>query len=739
MALQAGDKFIGALGASGQRLSVLDGGDSATKLGTCNCSGGELRNVIIEDFAMPVQQGPTGSNLTDWLFDNIESRFNASDGLQLQDDSVLRNSYMHHNTEIGIGGQGDNILIENNEIAFNGEATASGRDGGSKWVNTVNMTARGNYVHDNEGPGLWTDGSNPGALYEDNLVEGNTGAGIFHELGGTALIQNNTVRCNAGAGEIYIANSRGTAAAPIIVRNNTVGQHCNPNVASLAAKDDPNRSLRLGYVRFENNQVTAENRLAGVFGTSPITAPGIEFVSNDYFSDLYGTGGTGWRTSETNLTWAQWQALGYDVTGTRQPASSALFASAILSTSEVPETVPHPGINGDNGYVIGVTNLDTRTLLWRAPYLYDTPYADFTGWLPGDRVGYGCGYGFLEYNGEIVGRFTFRAIPDAASYMRINDSYMEEGVRYYDGSLTPPGTVQVPAFECPEVSESYAPSTADERPVVVFWQEDQALEIRDYRTTDAAPGVTFRVAAEIREPFQVTSSVSGTHTVNSRVSVVAMDGGVPVAVVYYDALGSGSMFPPVEAEEGPNPDDCNLVVSMSQGRQVYAGQPGGMPPVSPLEALTGEQWMFAGSGGKKLNWWTDPNHWTSLGTMHRCAPDAEIDRVVFIFDPEFSGQPSDDGTTMRNHLNQVLAITAARYPAAETDLVMLVGAEGHVSCSPVVKAAQTHANRIDQLTLPEAGIDIDIPCSEYSDTTGHLNTAGAINANGQLGAFYSGG
>jgi hypothetical protein len=56
-----------------------------------------------------------------------------------------------------------------------------------------------------------------------------------------------------------------------------------------------------------------------------------------------------------------------------------------------------------------------------------------------------------------------------------------------------------------------------------------------------------------------------------------------------------------------------------------------------------------------------------------------------------------------------------------------------------VKAAQTHANRIDQLTLPEAGIDIDIPCSEYSDTTGHLNTAGAINANGQLGAFYSGG
>jgi hypothetical protein len=425
----------------------------------------------------------------------------------------------------------------------------------------------------------------------------------------------------------------------------------------------------------------------------------------------------------------------------------ALTVSISAGAAEIPPTIPHPGINGVNGYIIGVTNLDTRTQLWRAPYLYDTPYIENTGWLAGDRIAYGCAYGFLQHNGEIVGRFTFRAIPDAASYMRVNDTYMDEGgneipgpeqERYYDGSLNPTG-LQAPAFECPAVSESYVPSSADERPVVVFWQGDQALEIRDYRTTVAAPGVTFDLVAEIREPFQVSSSVSGTHTVNSRISVVAMDGGVPVAVVYYDALGSGSMFPPVEVEEGPNPDDCNLVVSMSQGRQVYAGQPGGMPPVSPLEALTGEQWMFAGSGGKKLNWWTDPAHWTSLGTLHRCGLDSEIDRVVFIFDPDLSGFPSDDGTTMRNHLNQVLAITAARYPAAETDLVMLVGAEGHVSCSPIVKAAQTHANRIGQLTLPEAGPDLDVPCSQYSDTIGHLNSAGAVNANGQLGAAYLGG
>lgn len=323
VALQSGDKLVGTLGASGERLTILDGGDSATKVGTCSCSGGEFRNVIIEDFAMAVQQGPTGPNLTDWLFENIESRFNASDGIHVQDGSIVRGGYFHHNVEIGVGGQGDNATVENAEIAFNGTATASGRDGGSKWVNTINLTVRGNWVHDNLGPGLWTDGAvNDGVVFENNLVEDNAGAGIFHELGKTALIQGNTVRCNAGAGEIYISNSRGTPSAPILVRDNIVGPHCNPSVAPLAAKDDPNRSPRLGYVRFENNQVTDEDTLSGVFGTNPIVAPGIEFVSNDYFSDLYGTSGNGWRWGDTSLSWAAWQGLGFDLSGTRQPATA---------------------------------------------------------------------------------------------------------------------------------------------------------------------------------------------------------------------------------------------------------------------------------------------------------------------------------------------------------------------------------------------------------------------------------
>lgn len=413
-------------------------------------------------------------------------------------------------------------------------------------------------------------------------------------------------------------------------------------------------------------------------------------------------------------------------------ATALLLLPAIAFSAEVPPTIPHPGINGENGYRIGLTNLDTRVLLWQAPYLYETPYIPNSGWLAGDRVAYGCAYGFLQHNGEIIGRFTFRAIPDAASYMRVNDTYMEEGVRYYDGSPTPPGTVQVPALECPAVSESYAPSTADERPKVVFWHGDEAVEIRDYLSVVAAPGVTFDLVSEIREPFTVTSSTSGTHTVNSRVTVVAMDNGIPVIVVYYDALGEGSMFPTDVPPTGP---ECNAIISMSQGAQVYSGSQAGAADAneSELEALTGDEWMLLFKSGKVLRQWTDPAMWNTLGVRSRCGTDAEIDNVLFIFDPKLSSFTSD--------LNKVIDIMESRYPNADISVSLLVGSVGHVTCTVggrTVAAAQTHASNIAKMTMPEAGPDLDVPCSGYADRIGHLNNSGATSAQSQVAGYYNG-
>lgn len=167
--------------------------------------------------------------------------------------------------------------------------------------------------------------------------------------------------------------------------------------------------------------------------------------------------------------------------------------------------------------------------------------------------------------------------------------------------------------------------------------------------------------------------------------------------------------------------DCNAVVSMSQGAQVYYGSANQSVEPSELETMTGEEWMLLLAGGKALKWWTTPSNWNGLVERHRCGPNSEIDRVVFIFDP-FGSDMSGLAT--------VEQIVADRYPAAEFVPVLLVGAVGHSGCN--VRAATTHAANIAAVPQP----DLDIPCSGYADQIGHLTDAGAAAAQSQLGAYF---
>lgn len=228
-------------------------------------------------------------------------------------------------------------------------------------------------------------------------------------------------------------------------------------------------------------------------------------------------------------------------TTTQPPPTTTAPTTTTTQPNDVPDTIPHPGINGRNGFLFGVTNRDTPELLWRAPYLHEVPYALESGWLAGDRVGYGCAYTFLQHLGKITHRVTFRAIPGFPNpYIQINDTYMNEGERYYDGSPTPPGTIQVAPLECPAVAESYETiQVPDERPNIVLW-DGEAVELRDYRTITPAPGVTFDVVDEIHIPFTVHSSTSGDHTVYHRITVIAREDGVPIVVLYYDAIVVGA-------------------------------------------------------------------------------------------------------------------------------------------------------------------------------------------------------
>ena len=174
-------------------------------------SGGDPDNVrivgcVIERYAPPAQMGAilagghaASDGTSGWIVDSTEVRNNANLGIRLGARMKVRWSYVHHNGQLGIGGTGDDILIEGNEIAYNNPSNLGDLNfeaGGTKFVLTNRLVVRNNFVHHNTGPGLWTDIDNDATLFEGNLVEDNLREGIVTEISYSAIIRNNTVRRN---------------------------------------------------------------------------------------------------------------------------------------------------------------------------------------------------------------------------------------------------------------------------------------------------------------------------------------------------------------------------------------------------------------------------------------------------------------------------------------------------------------------------------------------------------------
>ncbi|MCC8936851.1 right-handed parallel beta-helix repeat-containing protein [Bradyrhizobium sp. Arg68] len=177
-----------------------------------------VQNLVIEKYDPQIQDGAINGD-RGWIIRDNEIRLNYAVGATAHDGSQFIGNYVHDNGQMGLGGYGNNILVQGNELASNG--FWSGIDpmweaGGFKFADTDNLVARANYSHDNNGAGLWTDISNIHTLYEDNLVVHNTINGISHEISYDAIIRNNTLIGNGYAdprgwgwgSEINIQNSK---------------------------------------------------------------------------------------------------------------------------------------------------------------------------------------------------------------------------------------------------------------------------------------------------------------------------------------------------------------------------------------------------------------------------------------------------------------------------------------------------------------------------------------------------
>lgn len=298
--------------------AVLDGGgvETAAFYGTADnvtIEGCEVRN-----YANRAQRGAIRADGNRWVIVDNEVHHNWGVGIEV--DGVghyVGGNNVHHQHQLGLAASGVDIVIEANEIAWNNfevDFNWGWEAGGTKFWATDGLVVRGNYSHDNHGPGLWDDYNNINVLYEGNLVEDNYGPGIFHEIGYAAVIRNNEVRGNGfghaawlwGAG-IVIASSTDTEVYGNIVEGNFNGISLveQDRNESVDWTDDPAEVVTW---RTERNVVhgnlVIDSGLSGAVADNGWTEV---FDRNEFYGNIY-EGDVGWSWGGI-VSWDEWVAI----------------------------------------------------------------------------------------------------------------------------------------------------------------------------------------------------------------------------------------------------------------------------------------------------------------------------------------------------------------------------------------------------------------------------------------------
>jgi hypothetical protein len=128
------------------------------------------------------------------------------------------------------------------------------------------------------------------------------------------------------------------------------------------------------------------------------------------------------------------------------------------------------GVQDGKDHIEARPYMDRATKLWFGKFNYPAPLLTPTldapaTWLSGDRIGYTCLYDFAAYRDWLVARATYSSIggPNHGG-AKINEAYMEEGFRHYDGTFDGPGGVQQFDDECKRVPDGNGVTTAGPPP-----------------------------------------------------------------------------------------------------------------------------------------------------------------------------------------------------------------------------------------------------------------------------------
>ncbi|MFB3922022.1 MAG: right-handed parallel beta-helix repeat-containing protein [Terriglobia bacterium] len=165
-----------------------------------SATGVVISLLTIEKYASGMDEGAihgrkgTGTPSQHWTVKWNDIRLNHGMGLRIGDYMWVHHNKIYKNGQLGMGGTGKSVVVQSNEVWLNNLAGfAWNRAGGTKFVKCYNLKVQYNYVHHNNGPGLWTDIENDYVLYEHNHTTRNVIAGIFHEISYHATIRYNYI------------------------------------------------------------------------------------------------------------------------------------------------------------------------------------------------------------------------------------------------------------------------------------------------------------------------------------------------------------------------------------------------------------------------------------------------------------------------------------------------------------------------------------------------------------------
>ena len=317
-----------------------------------------IKGLTIEKYAAPAQDGPiSGSG---WTIDSNEIRLNHGGAIRLNSYQVIVSNYIHHNGQEGLTGSGSNILVQDNEIAFNNTLSFDfgWEAGGAKFSNTTNLVVQGNYVHDNKGPGLSLDYQNYNWLIQGNHTSRNYVAGILDETSYDGTARYNIIEHDASypgktnPGMWWACGFFNLDSSNAQVYGNTLIDNSDGICAVSFPRGSGNRGpFEVQNLSAHDNVIvqsisSTEQSAAGAVSASDTTSLNVFSSSwnNHWTSNTYKLSNAlaySWQTgtNDVNVVSSRWQSFGQDITGTWVSPTDSTFPSTKFSANQTVSTV----------------------------------------------------------------------------------------------------------------------------------------------------------------------------------------------------------------------------------------------------------------------------------------------------------------------------------------------------------------------------------------------------------------